>query len=75
MKSENTIFAILVSGLTGCSSIPELPYEEPASIAKLADVIECEINATFAAAAEKSKVDFSKWSVTYTITQNATETS
>jgi len=74
MVKGKPLLATLAAILAGCSSIPDLPNDEPASLANLADKIECEIYRAYKSAAKPSDIDFSKWAVVYTITQNATDT-
>ncbi|MGO7587953.1 hypothetical protein [Rhizobium leguminosarum] len=51
-----------------------MPEDNPESIIKLADIVECEILTVFAENAKEGGIDFSNWSANYAITQNVTST-
>lgn len=66
------ILCTILCGLSGCSTLPRMPDDQPESINKLADIVECEILTAFQNNKANGGLDFSNWTSTYAITQNVT---
>ncbi|MBM7045976.1 MULTISPECIES: hypothetical protein [Rhizobium] len=71
MKAK-VIACSILAGLAGCNTLPRMPDDQPESINKLADIVECEILTVFGENKSKGGFDFSNWTSTYAITQNVT---